>query len=264
VRLGARAASPLIEILGDTVQGGRAAETLRRMGAEAVPALVDGLRVPADDDPADSCADILAQMGEPGWSALAAAITDERPVVRAGAAYGLWLAREEATIPVLLDALSDTEVSVRGYAALALGGLGETSVIEPVTALADDPDSEVRVCAAATLARLGDHRAVPLFRAALANDGEPARLATGLIGLYEIDAGVEPLIEALSNESAELREACAVALGKVGDPRALPALDLAAEDPVTGAAAADAARTIRALSEPWPEVLPLDDDWEPR
>ncbi|HEY2948799.1 MAG TPA: HEAT repeat domain-containing protein [Micromonosporaceae bacterium] len=202
-------------------------------------------------------------MGEPGWSALAAAITDERPQVRAGAAYGLWQAREETTIPVLLEALNDSERYVRGYAALALGEFGEPSVIEPVAALADDPDAEVRVCAATTLGREDDDRAGPLFRAALAKNGDAARLAAALIGRHQIEMGVDPLIEALGNESAELRAACAVALGQVGDPRALPALDLAAEDPATGAAA-EAAREIRALSEPWPEVLPLDDDWEPR
>jgi HEAT repeat protein len=132
-----------------------------------------------------------------------------------------------------------------------------------VAALADDPDAEVRVCAASTLGREDDDRAGPLFRAALAKNGDAARLAAALIGRHQIEMGVDPLIEALGNESAELRAACAVALGQVGDPRALPALDLAAEDPATGAAA-EAAREIRALSEPWPEVLPLDDDWEPR
>ncbi|WP_199509385.1 HEAT repeat domain-containing protein [Nucisporomicrobium flavum] len=194
VRLGPRAAGPLVEALGDPVRGERAAETLRRMGAVAVPALVDGLRAPVDDGPAETCATVLAGLGEPGWSALAAALTDGRPGVRVGAAYGLWCAEGKATVPALVTALSDAVAEVRCYATLALGGLGELSVTAPVAALADDPDPEVRVCAAATLARLGDDRAVPLFRAALATDGEPARLATWLIGLYDIDAGVEPEI----------------------------------------------------------------------
>ncbi len=239
-RLGERAVRPLIEAAPGSE---RAVQALLRIGPVAVPALLEGLAGPGDDGPALTCAELLAALGEPGVSALGTALTDEQPKTRAAAAYGLWQARAESTIPLLVGALSDPEADVRSYAVVALGSFGEPSLIDPVAALTGDHDPEVRVCAAISLARLGDDRSLAVLRAALANGGDPARLAAQLIGYFMLSAGVEPLIGALESGSAELGVACAVALGEIGDPQALPALDKAAR--LGGAAAAEAARKIR-------------------
>jgi HEAT repeat protein len=264
VRIGARAARALIDALANGTTGAKlsywASEVLRRIGAEAIPALVDGLGLPKESSRAEMCAERLADLGEPGLSALVTALADKRPEVRAGAAYGLWHARDEQATPLLANALRDPDANVRAMAALALGSFRQTWLIDPLAAAVDDPEESVRVCAAASLALLGDDRAADTLYGALTNDDiELACFAAWHIGNGDLNGGVEPLIRAMQGGSTELRGACAVALGDLGDPRALAALDRAVHDAselsdgrTVAAAAAEAAQRIRALTDPPP------------
>jgi HEAT repeat protein len=168
VRIGARAAGGLIDTLADPTMDGElyhwATEALLRIGAEAIPALIDGLGLPEESSRAERCALGLAQLGEPGRSALVTAFADGRAEVRAGAAYGLWHTRDDEAIPPLVDALHDGEAEVRRVAARALGSFGQPWLVEPLAAALGDREESIRVCAAASLAQLGDDRGAKILK----------------------------------------------------------------------------------------------------
>jgi HEAT repeat protein len=168
VRIGARAAGAVIDALADSTTDRElydwATKALRRIGAEAIPALIDGLGLPEESTRAKRCALSLAELGEPGRSALVTALADGRAEVRAGAAYGLWHTKDDEAIPPLVDALHDVDADVRKVAALALGSFDQAWLIEPLAAALSDPEERVRVCAAASLAQLGDDRGAKILQ----------------------------------------------------------------------------------------------------
>lgn len=83
--------------------------------------LIDGLKDP-DLDVRHNLAAALARIGPSAVEPLTAALKDEVPERRAGAAYALGLigAPARAALPTLLDLLSDDDVGVRRQASLAV------------------------------------------------------------------------------------------------------------------------------------------------
>ncbi len=107
----------------------------------------------------------------------------------------------DASVGPIVDALDDPAAEVRHYLAFTLGYLDDEAVIDPLFALfRSDPDVAVRSAAAEALGR------------------------------QECVEAVDPLIEALADTSAQLRQSAAYALGLIGDPRARPALEKAKSD----------------------------------
>jgi HEAT repeat protein len=110
-------------------------------------------------------------------------------------------------------------------AAWALGEIGDLQAVEPLIAVLDEPF--VTGPAIEALAKLGDPRMVePLIR--LLREQRISSVATVLGNFGDVRA-VEPLIDALSDPDPGMRFYAARALGKLGDRRALPALEWARE-----------------------------------
>jgi HEAT repeat protein len=100
--------------------------------------------------------------------------------------------KEKGDLDGLTRALRHKYYYIRRDAAEALGELGHSRAVEPLVAALKDEDT-VRKAAVQALAKLGS-------------------------------VAVHPLIAALDNEEAYLREAAAVALGELRDPRAVEPL----------------------------------------
>jgi HEAT repeat protein len=158
----------------------------------------------------------------------------------------------------------DPSEGSRSAAARALGEIGDSSAAEALfEAGMQDPSGEVAVEAGTALAILGDSRAADVLIAArqlslswpyeaqassyLGQTGDPRVIPILIRNLgYPRDdvqelaaeglakcgkAAFEPLMAALTHASADVRGYAAFALGKLGDPRALPELGrLARED----------------------------------
>ncbi len=141
----------------------------------------------------------------------------------------------------LADALKDERPEVRAKAALALGTLGDEKSVEPLIKLmADVSNPAVRRAAAAALGSLGDEKAIPPLKAALQDKDLGPAAAMALqklkwkqasaeeeVQLYLTMRAVEPLVSALGNEKPDVRIAAVHALAKLADKGAIPALTAA-------------------------------------
>lgn len=109
---------------------------------------------------------------------------------------------DEAAVDPLLGALDHESEEVRRYVAFTLGFLDDPRVVDPLLNLfRSDPETVVRCAAAEALGRL------------------------------ESADAVEPLIEAMNDSNASVRQSVSFALGLIGDPRAKPVLAEAQNDP---------------------------------
>jgi HEAT repeat protein len=187
--------------------------------------------------------------------------------VRATAALALGqiadLRAVEALIAALRRSLPTDDVFDNDgqHAAWALGQLGDARAVDVlITALAD---RFVCMAAVKALARIGDRRAVEPLIQLLVMEAIPS-VAT-VLGNFGDRRAVAPMIALLEqppgDQPAPLRQSCRYymvrALGKLGDPRALPVLERvrdqeqqpAVKRRSVGDAAAKAIERIRAVAE---------------
>jgi HEAT repeat protein len=188
---------------------------------------------------------------------------------RASAAAGLADVRDPSIVPALLSALADDDLAVRIAVATSLGSQGDASAAKPLAAalqaeLKADPASAFIGAAAVALGQLGgttgvaaliavlattDETNLEAARSALKEIGAPAvpalqkALTTGeqakklqVVGVLASlgDAGVKPLITALTISDAKVRSAAANRLGYLGDRSAEKALATALADSAMG------------------------------
>ena len=136
-----------------------------------------------------------------------------------------------SNIDELVTQLQDPNPGVRSSAVETLAKSGDSRVVAPlITALQDDSES-VRGCALQGLKDIGSP-AVPLLIVALKNpDRRVRRKASCVIDNigYELKEigdfrAVAPLIDALKDSTSVVRSHSVTALGKIGEPQALPAV----------------------------------------
>ena len=184
-------------------------ELLGRLGAHAVPALVDAHR---DENEGRPGAVVTGAVQALGW-------------IGAGA---------HEAVPTLVDALSEYEdEQMRKCAASALGSIGPTAVPALVAALRDE-DGWLREGAAWALRLIGAgaHEAVPALAAALgAKDVRVSNAAVSALAWIG-PAAVPALTAALRDEWLRMRGNAAWALGWIGPGahEAGPALTAALRD----------------------------------
>ncbi len=220
-----QAAPALIKALDDGNGNVRrtAAEALIKIPSEAdmiIPALVGALK---HGDYTFQVA--LRKMGAPAVPALVEALKDERWVARKGAANVLGMLGRRATesAPALLEALKDERREVRAAAARALGGIGappDEAVPALVHALEDEFPS-VRRRAAEALGKLGtpSRPAAPaLIRASKDKHADVRGIAVWALGSIcpKASDAVSAFIHALSDKDANVRIAAARALARSG------------------------------------------------
>jgi len=205
-----KAVPALIALHSDWIDREAALSALRKMGLEAVPALIAALK-DSDRKVRESAAKALGDIGP---------------------------AAKEA-VPALIAALKDGDRFVQSLAAKVLGEIGPAAK-EAVLALIDaqkDSDRKVRESAAEALEDIGPaaKEAVPALIAALKDSDRKIRKfaaeALGKIGPAAKEA-VPELIAALKDVDRKVREFAAKALGEIGPAakEAVPALIAALKD----------------------------------
>ncbi len=185
-------------------------------------------------------------------------LTSRSTVKRARAAQLLGLARAEATVPLLVEALGDEAMEVRNSAAYALGLIGDPSAAGPVLAAIGAPERGLPAATAAealqsmgvgiaevlrdgladanprtrmVAAHLSSERSftqsLPELRRMLGSDPDLTVRETSATAIGRLGRGedVEILVRhTAGSEPLPLRRACVVALGELAETAAVPAL----------------------------------------
>jgi HEAT repeat protein len=147
------------------------------------------------------CAEALGRV--PDWDSsgvLAAALKDAKAEVRREAARSLMKRGDRQATAHLTVLLRDRDSSVRQAAVRALGAFGDAAALEAVRALASDRDSGVRLAVVEALASADSFR-------------DP-----------------EPFLSVMTGRDFLGRQAAALALGRLGEPKAIPLLIDALDD----------------------------------
>ena len=151
----------------------------------------------------------------------------------------------------LIAALADESALVRTGASRALGGFGARVAPVLLEAMARDSRVEIRAGVAPILGNyVGDHDAVtPALAEALRNDADPGVRTAAARGLsvagVEAAGAVPALIDALRDQTPDVRQWSALALGRIG-PEARAAVEALTEveaDENENRMVANAART---------------------
>ncbi len=204
-----------------------------------------------EEERRDAALQLSRLKGDSAGSALASALTDPSPRVRAAVAAGLAERGEESAVPLLASRLAqDKDRFVRKTTAYALGGFHGPERTAALIAALKDKDMEVRGAVAVSLGEHPDAEAVPALSAALSDKSAFVRAqavhALGVNGRGASQA-VPNLISLLTkDEDVEVKRRAATALGEIGDRSALPALERARrdKDPYLEQAAIDAIKII--------------------
>jgi HEAT repeat protein len=162
------------------------------------------------------------------------------PQMRGAFALASGLVRDPLATERLLKALNDhgTDKRVRGWCALALGLIGDRSAVEPVRAvLKEDADRDLRVQAAMAAGLLQDPSVIDdvvgVLKERESSNYElgSAALALGQIGDERAIAALVEIAKDATNRYPDLTRAIAVvALGQIGDRRDVPLLSRVATD----------------------------------
>jgi HEAT repeat protein len=194
--------------------------------------------------------------------AAAAALNDEIPAVRVAAAHAITSLPGAEAANLLSPLLKDKDEFVRREVAFALGeSRSRTATTILVDLMLHDKKPAVRGAAAVALGQIGDEGALSALTQVVSGQGSKkkksksfeeefvVRSAVRSLGQIGSRASVPTLISALQDEtnSIETRREAATALGLVGDPSALPALQAAFSanaDPYLSEAARAAIRQI--------------------
>ncbi|MHB8958933.1 MAG: HEAT repeat domain-containing protein [Candidatus Limnocylindrales bacterium] len=230
----ARAVAPLIAALKDTDRDMRT-EAINSLGelealgdARVVAALIAMLRdEPTVRDPQTTPAgsfaprEALGKAGTPAVEPLIAALGDANVLVRRAAAVILGWIRDHRAIAPLVAALDDENPLVRVAADKSLDALG-WSPADPSMAVARWlAKGEWQECI-----KLGTDAVEPLVAALEDPNAWVREAAVNALGAIGSQRAVEPLAGLLSDQSEYLRvrEAAAEALGVIGDPAAVETL----------------------------------------
>ncbi|MBC7879651.1 MAG: HEAT repeat domain-containing protein [Anaerolineales bacterium] len=258
-------AKKLIAQLADSSKRDVVAQSLIKMGDEAVPLLIDALQT-QDLNLLLYYQQILARIPS-ATPALTKALSTAHPLIRGRIAEVFAINKDKSAIPALLEALNGEYFTVRSRAALALGNIGDERVIPDLLPLLKDKEVEVRIAACTALGKfndpstfdditnvllddtmievrqsaaraLGDTKhpaAIPLLMEALRDSFwwfEREQSAKELLTAIEkMGVGVvEPLIEALGDKEGTVRKFAATVLGNLGDIRAIEELGMTLYD----------------------------------
>jgi len=259
-------AKRLISQLSDSTKREHAAQDLVKLGAEAMPALLEALQA-RDPNLPPLIKQIIAHMGPAAIPALTQTLRAAHPTIRAQVCEILGQTKDRAAIPPLMEAAQSEFFSVREKSAYALGNIKDPQSIQILTTLCDDRETEVRAAACsalgqfrdpATFNKLGDvlldDREIEVRQAAARALGEtknPAVLPYLIDALHDSfwwygreqaahvllnaieglgASAVEPLIEELGNMEAAVRRYAAHILGDLRDARAIEPLGMALYD----------------------------------
>jgi HEAT repeat protein len=130
-------------------------------------------------------------------------------------------------VPLLLSLLHDREMPVRSAAIVALGTLADQQAFDPLIACLAASMSVERKSAIEALVSLGDPRRRDGFLDALKTETDYFVRLKLIIALsaFPDDEVLDALLERLIGQEETICATAAIALGKMGQPRVIPALE---------------------------------------
>jgi HEAT repeat protein len=192
-------------------------DSLINVGKPVIGPLISSLK----DSKAPARKDILTVLGKIGDDSatetlISFCLTDPDWRIRQEAALSLGKMGDEKAVDALIACLhQELDGQARKSAAESLGNIKKAKAIEPLEICLSDPDKNVRQAAAVALDTIGHNRA---------SDEIHIRTLISKMQWYdlaEIGApAVEPLIPYLKDNSPEIRQGAAEALGKTGNHKA--------------------------------------------
>jgi HEAT repeat protein len=210
----------------------------------------------------DNWAAEFAKLGKIGVTWFLEFLSNSEEQVRANAALVLGYLHTEEALQPLITALDDPSEKVRSYAAISLGRLENPAAILPLITSLKDRDSSVADSAATALIRIGDEKTIKPLIELLQEPKDHTRyyaISTlrglkaesaydAIVNVLNNDASfwvkqevvytlgklgnlnaVDVLIQSFPNQIDVVRFAIALALGWLGDRKALPFLQYVAQ-----------------------------------
>ena len=170
-----------------------------------------------------------------------------------------------AAVGPLKELLSYPDETVRAVAARALARIGTPDAAEGLARTLNDPSELTRLRMAENLERIGPLATPPLIETLESGDPRARVLAARILGNLRAGEASRALGRAMSEGTlTDVRAQAALALGRIGDPDDVPALEKAAQDdewPVR-AQAANALGMIGDVSAiPTLQRLSVDREW---
>jgi HEAT repeat protein len=245
-----------------------AVEALGRLGAPALPALLEALHG-RHVRLRETAIGALGTIGGPAAvEALGKMVGDDRSSVRQAAMAALVRAAGAAAIPALSRALAHKDPTTRKCAADTLGTLHEAAAVSPVRTALADRDRSVREAGVRALAAISRPEAASALIAGLREGDRDLHAAIGsalksfewtpadaservvhaaIHGRFdqaakEGAAAVDPLVAMLADRDPSMRQGALATLGRLADVRTAAAIAAAFKDPdaTVRQAAADA------------------------
>ncbi|MBI5931673.1 MAG: HEAT repeat domain-containing protein [Chloroflexi bacterium] len=238
-QLGDSAVEPLIASLQDADASVRvlAVMALAKIGdGRAAEPLVAALQ---DSDELVQMAvwTALVDMGRPAVEPLISALRDNNPDIQRSAALALGELGDDAAVDSLVEVLTDIDYRARSAAAKALGQIGDYRAVPAMMVALRDKDITVRRRAATALGDIGDPRAIEALVWAMEDHdhivSHSAIIAIHNIMRQQVDRSLDRLIKDLYQSNIKVRASAIVAIGWLGDKRAIPPLVEALSDAAT-------------------------------
>ncbi len=234
----ANAATSVAAALGDADENVRAqaCRTLAKLDVELQGQPLDSLRQRlADDRPSVRAAAAYA-LGRVGSLAdaelLRAALGDPVTGVVVEAAKSLGRLQDATSLPALIDLLRNGEQATRVAAAWALGRIRDDAALQPLIEQLSHPDTIVRGEVIRSLRELRHPSSLrPILGAALDDDPLIQTYVPIVVGYLYEPQHRDLLLERMASPEAEMRSAAAFALGVAGERGAIPRLLAGAADP---------------------------------
>ena len=252
----------LVGCLADPREGAQMAlaSTFGEIGEAATGILVEGLLGHPIALARRGCGRSLAKVRDPDSvpGLIQALLRDSDPRVKSAVASALVAIGEPAVVALLDVIASEVGMTETGHAAWALAHMDDEALPAFYGAI-DSPVGAVR-CAvvAATCAVLKAHggvdeRAIALIVVALGDLDPMVRTeAATAIGNIPLRVEVEKLLVTLADPVEDVRQAAAIALGRLGDRKAIEFLERAAASDVSNSVRILAALAIGAIGEEAP------------
>jgi HEAT repeat protein len=165
-------------------------------------------------------AETLGKLGTPqAADLLTALLQDKDPQVRWHAANGLGILHDKRSLKPLIACLQDPDPDVRHVAARGLGRLKDLEALDSLIAALSDKADAVACAAAESLGRFGGQRAVEPLLGCLERP-QLGLVCAEALGRLRDRRALQPLLRCLRHADQQTRLAAIEALGELGDPQA--------------------------------------------
>ncbi|MFW9996720.1 MAG: HEAT repeat domain-containing protein [Candidatus Odinarchaeota archaeon] len=158
---------------------------------------------------------------------LITALEDDAPGVRTRAVEALAKIDDPRVMEPLINALTDEDEGVRWKVTGIFGAIGNSWVVEPLIKALKDEDLDVFESAAKSLSNIGKPAIEPMIEILEGNLYPDVRWRfVAAIGMISDPVVVELLVDIMEDkdEGGDARREAAIAIGKLGDPRAVDTL----------------------------------------